>query len=129
MVKTCDETPEPSEAWYSNQQSLVMVLLLLAAAISLPHFRTLNDMFPSTHPAIVALLSGFIVTLVVYLPMKYADSKYALSSAILIGLLVAEFLVYGAPKDLPAPVLISFFFFMFYYGRAESDHLWPKSYK
>jgi hypothetical protein len=42
-----------------------------------------------------------------------------------VGMLVAEFCVYGAPCSFPAPVAIAFFFFMFYYGFEEADHLWP----
>ena len=61
--------------------------------------------------------------------MRYADPKYALSNAVLVGLLVAEFTIYGAPFDYPAPVAVSFFIFMYTYGREEAPYLWPKGYE
>ena len=75
------------------------------------------------------IIAGSIVTAVTYGPMKFAEPKYAFSNAMLLGLLVAEFVVYGAPYQFPAPVAISFFFFMFSYGNEEATHLWPKEYK
>ena len=116
-------------AWFSNRKTLVVLMIVLASSMSLPYFRKLNDWYPQTHPALLALLAGVFVTSVVYVPMQYGDAKYAFSNAVLLGLLVAEFVVYGAPFDFPAPVALSFFFFMFYWGREEADHLWPPGYK
>ena len=44
------------------------------------------------------------------------------------GLLTAEFCAYGAPIGFPTPVVISFYFFMFYIGESEAEHLWPLTY-
>lgn len=112
-------------AWYSNHRTLMVLFVVLGSSLSLPYFRKLNDWLPYTHPALLALVGGVITTIVTYLPMKYADPKYAFSNAVLVGLLVAEFTVYGAPFNFPAPVAISFFFFMYFYGREEAQHLWP----
>jgi hypothetical protein len=114
--------------WYQSSKIPLMYLVVLAASMSLPYFRKLNKIFPYTHPGLVAILSGVIVTLLTYGPMRYADPKYAFSNALLAGMLVAEFNVYGAPYDFPAPVAISFFFFMFAYGREEATELWPRTY-
>lgn len=117
---------QPEGKWYKDESVLLVILVVLGSSLTLPYFRVFNDMFPTTHPAIVALLNGLIVTIAFYGPMRYADKKYALSDAVLLGLLVAEFTVYGAPFDMPAPVAISFFMFMYMYGREEAPHLWPE---
>ncbi len=124
MVET-----EGSAEWYSNNRTMLVLMIVLASALSLPYFRKLQDWFPTNHPALSALMAGVLVTILTYGPMRYADGKYAFSNAILLGLLVAEFVVYGAPFDFPAPVAISFFFFMYMYGREEAEHLWPRDYK
>jgi hypothetical protein len=118
-----------SEIWYENHKTVLVLLLVLAASLTLPYFRVLNDYYPNAPPALVAVLAGAIVAVVVYLPMRYGSPKYALSNAMLVGMLVAEFCVYGAPCTFPAPVAIAFFFFMFYYGFEEADHLWPANKK
>lgn len=114
--------------WFSNRKTLVVLMVVLAASLSLPYFRKLNDWYPQTHPALLAIVAGIIVTVLSYPPMLYADPKYSFSSAVLLGLLTSEFVVYGAPMYFPPPLAISFFFFMFYYGRDEADHLWPSAY-
>lgn len=114
--------------WYNNTRTALVLLIILASALSMPYFRMLQEMFPERHPALVALLAGVMITLFTYPMMRFADPKFALSNAILLGLLVAEFVVYGAPYDFPAPIAISFFYFMYLYGRAESEHLWPENY-
>ena len=125
------EAPEitEDEVWYNNTRTALVLMIVLASALSMPYFRRLQDLFPRHHPALLALFSGLIVSVLTYPPMRFADPKYAFSNAVLLGLLVAEFVVYGAPYDFPAPIAIAFFFFMYLYGRAESEHLWPKSYK
>ena len=115
--------------WYNNTRTALVLLIVLATALSMPYFRRIQDMFPRHHPALIALFSGMVVTGLTYPVMRFADPKYAFSNAVLLGLLIAEFVVYGAPYDFPAPIAISFFFFMYLYGRAESEHLWPKTYK
>lgn len=131
MVATNDyETKQPDDgAWYSNNRTALALLVISASAMSLPYFRKFQDWFPNSHPAFSAILAGIIVTVVTYPPMRLADPKYAFSNAVLLGLLVAEFVVYGAPFDFPTPVALSFFFFMYTFGREESDHLWPDTYK
>jgi hypothetical protein len=124
-----DKGSDIDESWYQNNKVPLMYLVVLMSSMSLPYFRKLNLWLPHVHPALVSLLAGLIVTVITYGPMRYTDPKYALSNALLLGLLVAEFAVYGAPKDFPAPVAISFFFFMFSYGNEEADHLWPPEYK
>lgn len=121
-----EDTPTP---WFQNAKSLLVIMLVLGSALSLPYFRKLIHWFPNHHPGLLALIAGVIVAMVTYPPMRFADPKYALSNSILLGLLVAEFVVYGAPFDFPAPVAISFFFFMYSYGYAEAKHLWPESYQ
>jgi uncharacterized membrane protein len=110
-------------------QMAIVLLTTLAAGLSLPYFRKFNELFPTTHPAFIALLSGILVSVLTYAPMRLADRKFAFSNAILLGLLVAEFVVYGAPFNFPAPVALSFFFFMFFYGREEATLLWPQTYE
>ena len=117
------------ENWYENNRIPLMYLVVLASSMSLPYFRKLNEWLPNVHPGVVALLAGTIVTVLTYGPMKFTDPKYAFSNALLLGLLVAEFVVYGAPKHFPAPVAIAFFFFMYSYGLEEAPHLWPPQYK
>ena len=121
-------TSPDKEQWYQNNKIPLLYLVVLAASMSLPYFRKLNDLLPRVHPGLVAVLAGVIITVLTYGPMRYADPKMAFSHALLLGLLVSEFVVYGAPFHFPAPVAISFFFFMFSYGVEESDHLWPKCY-
>lgn len=117
---------DPSgDTWIENRKTLMVLMIVLGSSLSLPYFRQLNVVFPHLHAALVACMAGVIVTLATYLPMAYADSKYAFSNAVLLGLLVAEFAVYGAPTEYPAPVVISFFFFMYFMGRNDADHLWP----
>jgi hypothetical protein len=125
MVESNGKDAVDDAAWFSNRRTLVVLMIVLASSMSLPYFRKLNEWYPQVHPALLALVAGFFVTVVVYAPMQYGDAKYAFSNAVLLGLLVAEFVVYGAPFDFPAPVALSFFFFMFYWGREEADHLWP----
>jgi len=117
------------EVWITNKRRVVLFSLVLLSSLALPYFRALNDALPNTHPAFVALLSGLIISALVYFPMKYADPKYGFSHAVMMGLLTAEFTAYGAPLGFPTPVVISFFFFMFYVGESEADHLWPPTYK
>ena len=119
---------EGGATWYTNTRTLLVLLIVLGSSLSLPFFRKLLDWFPGYHPAFSAIVSGCIVTAVTYPPMRFADKKYAFSNAVLLGLLVAEFVIYGAPFDFPAPVAISFFFFMYMFGREEADHLWPEEY-
>jgi len=126
MVEITDSTLNETY----NKKVVIILTIVLASSLSLPYFRKLNDVFfPTVHPALLALISGLMVTAFAYLPLRFADPKYAFSSAVLIGLLVAEFSVYGAPFDFPLPVAVSFFFFMFYYGYAEASHLWPQQYQ
>lgn len=120
---------EGSVTWYSNTRTLMVLMIILASSLSLPYFRKLLDWFPGHHPAMHAIVAGLIITVITYPPMRYADRKYAFSNAVLLGLLVAEFVIYGAPFDFPAPVAISFFFFMYLFGREEAEHLWPDEYK
>lgn len=116
------------EVWLTNRKRVILFLLVLLSSLSLPYFRSLNDALPKTHPAIVAILSGLIVTALTYFPAVYVDKRYAISHAVLLGLLVAEFTVYGSPIGFPTPVVMSFFFFMFYVGESEADALWPPYY-
>ena len=114
--------------WYENAKAFFVMLIVFASCLSLPYFRKLNDYFPSWHPAFAALVSGVIVTVLTYPPMRLADRKYAFSNSILLGLLVAEVNIYGAPFSFPAPILISFFAFMYYIGRQDADNLFPDTY-
>ena len=125
---TGDVASEPTAVWYSDEKQVLVILIILAAALTLPYFRDFNIRFTETHPAILALLGGFITAVALYLPMRYADPKFAFSNAVLIGLLVAEFNVYGALSEFPAPVVVAFFFFMYLYGRNEAEHMWPTEY-
>jgi hypothetical protein len=111
--------------WYENQKTFLLILLIFVAALSLPYFRIINDALPNTHPVVVALGAGVFVTAMMYLPMHYINSKYALSSSVLFGILVAEFCVFGAPCHFPAPIVIALFFFIFYHAYEEREHLWP----
>lgn len=125
-LETTDEVTE--EVWITNRRRVILFMLVLLSALSLPYFRALNDIFSNVHPAFVALLAGLIVTAITFFPAKYADDKYGFSHAVLLGLLTAEFTVYGSPVGFPTPVVLSFFFFMFYVGEQEANELWPKSY-
>lgn len=114
--------------WYNNWKFVLSIFIVLASAFTLPLYRNLNNYFIDKHPALLALFSGMIAAFMTYLPLLVLDPKYSLSDAILIGLLVAEFNVYGAPLDLPAPVVVSFFVFMYTIGRDEANFLWPTTY-
>ena len=114
------------EVWISNSKRVILFTLVLLTSLSLPYFRVLNDY--NVHPALVSVLSGFIIMLLTYLPAKYADEQFGLSHALLLGLLVAEFTVYGSPIGFPTPMVISFFFFMFYIGESEAADLRPPAY-
>ena len=129
LKKELDEaTTEGQEVWITNRRRVILFMLVFMASLTLPYFRSLNEFFPNTHPAFVALLSGLVVASLCYLPARYADEKFGFSHAVLLGLLVAEFTVYGSPIGFPTPVVISFFFFMFYVGESEAAILWPKTY-
>ena len=125
-LETVDD--EAEEVWITNRRRVILFMLVLLSALSLPYFRALNDTFVNVHPAFIALLAGLIVTAVTFFPAKYADDKYGFSHAVLLGLLAAEFTVYGSPIGFPTPVVLSFFFFMFYVGEQEAVDLWPKTY-
>lgn len=120
---------DKEETWITNRKRVIMYLVVFIATMSLPYFRYFNEVFPKTHPAIIAVLNGVIATVVSYFPMIYADPTYGFAHAIMIGLLVAEFTTYGAPIGFPTPVVISFFVFMFAIGESEADHLWPCTYE
>ena len=126
---TVTKESSDDKLWFQNVKSAVAIMVVLASALSLPYFRKFQEWFPHSHPAFSAILAGVMVAIISYPPMRYADKKYAFSSATLLGLLVAEFVVYGAPYEFPSIVAISFFFFMYYYGNSEKEHLWPDSYK
>jgi hypothetical protein len=111
--------------WFEKPQAVLLLIAVLASSLSLPYFRALNDRLPDLHPARASLLAGLVVGLLTFPVMWYADNKFAESNSTLLGLLVAEFVVYGAPCEFPPPVVISFFLFMFYMGREEAEHLWP----
>lgn len=117
------------DVWVTNRKRVVLFLVVLGTSLVLPYFRKLNDMMPNVHPVWCALLAGIITTVVTYLPVVYADSKYGFSSAVLLGLLVAEFAVYGAPIGFPSPIMISFMLYMFYIGESEAEHLFPEKKK
>lgn len=117
-----------SEPWWDSHKRILMLVVVLLASLSLPYFRYLNTNFPNVHPAVLACIAGGFVTMLIYLPMRWTDEKFAFSHAVLAGLLVAEFCVYGAPLDV-RPVAIAFFFFMFFYGVEEANHLWPSNYE
>ena len=118
---------EENEIWFNNRKKVALFILACAVSLAVPYFRKFNEMWPHVHPVWPSILAGVIVALVTYFPAKYADSKYGFSHAVLMGLLVSEFCVYGAPKGLvSSPVLISFFLYMFYIGESEADHLWPE---
>lgn len=104
----------------------LILMVVFAASMSLPYFRWFNTTFVDLHPGLAALASGVLATAATYPALRFADEKYAFSSALLIGLLVAEFSVYGAPLEFPGPVVVAFFFFMFFMGYEEAAHLWPK---
>ena len=123
-----DCTTSAEEVWITNKRRVVMFAIVLMSAMSLPYFRAMNDYFPLIHPGLIAVLSGLIVMFLTYFPMRWADPVYGFSHALMMGLLVAEFTAYGAPIGFPTPVVISFFFFMFYIGESEASHLWPKTY-
>lgn len=114
-----------AEMWYENHKTLLLVLVVLSAALSMPYFRILNDNLMEIHPALVSIIAGIIIILASYLPLRYVSEKFAFSNAVLLGLIVAKFSVYGAPCNFPAPLLIAFFFFMFFFGYEEREHLWP----
>jgi hypothetical protein len=121
-----DSEDKLGDIWITNRRRVVLFFLVLVSSLSLPYFRKLNEIFPNAQPAFPAILAGIIVTCATYLPARYVDEKYALSHAALLGMLVAEFVVYGAPLGFPTPVVISFFYFMFYIAESEADALWPK---
>lgn len=116
------------EIWITNRKRIILFLLVLLSALSLPYFRSLNDALPKVHPALIAMISGAIVTALTYFPAVYVDKRFAVSHAVLLGLLVAEFTVYGSPIGFPTPVVLSFFFFMFYVGESEAADLWPAAF-
>lgn len=117
--------------WYFDENTIIMLLVVGATAVSLPMYRRLNDALPHVHPGAVAVIASFIAGMLALPFMMYADPKYGISSAVLLGLLVGEFVVYGAPLkgEIIAPVAVSFFFFMFLYGLQEAAHLWPENYE
>lgn len=106
-------------------QEYGVLLIVTMIGLLLPYTRTINNLLPELPPAVTAIISGFLAFLVTYLPFTFVDKKYALSDATLVGLLVAEFAVYGGTIGATALVPLSFFLFMFSYGRDEADHLWP----
>lgn len=127
MVNDSVSKKDAEEAWYDNSRTVIVLLTILASAVSLPYFFKLQTMVPTAHPVLPAIAAGVIVALVTFPPMRFADPKYALSNSVLLGLLVAEFNIYGAPYEFPAPIAIAFFFFMYLFGRGEAAHLWPEN--
>lgn len=122
-----DSESKLGEIWITNRRRIILFALVFLSSLSLPYFRKLNEIWPHTHPVWPALLAGVIVAVLTYIPAKLVDENYGFSHAVLLGLLVSEFTVYGAPLGFPTPVVISFFFFMFYIGESEADALWPSN--
>jgi hypothetical protein len=73
---------EGEEVWITNKRRVILFSLVLLSSLALPYFRALNDALPNVHPAFTALISGLIITALVYFPMKYADPKYGFSHAL-----------------------------------------------
>lgn len=121
------ETEE--DAVSHNLKSLLSNLVIVTCSLSIPFFRVLSDWFPGQHPVFAALLAGLFISIVTYPAMLLADHKFALSNAVLLGLLVSEFTIYGAPYGYSSPLTVTFFLFMYYMGREEAEHLWPESYE
>lgn len=85
-----EDTSHPHK-WFKDGHSLVKILLVLLALLSLPYFSAFSgSILPHIHPALSALLSGVIVNQAVYPSMRGAGLTYA----VLLGLLVAEFVAY-----------------------------------
>lgn len=109
---------------YYNTNVLLGALITLVASCSQVPLHWIEPIIKKfvTHSAFVALVNGFIVALVTYIPLQYVSSKNALSSCILLGLLVAKLTVFGNEGFLPGLSLIGFFFLMYYSVLEESEH-------
>ena len=109
---------------YYNTNVLLGALITLVASCSQVPLHWIEPIIKKfvTHNAFVALVNGLIIALVTYIPLQYVSSKNALSSCILLGLLVAKLTVYGNKGFLPGLSLIGFFFLMYYSVLEESEH-------
>lgn len=117
--------------WYYDPRSVILIITILAVAITLPAWRLLNDTFEWMHPALAAIIGGAITTLLVYPICSWADATYGLSTAVLLGLVSASFTVYGAPLrgEVVAPLIIAFYAFHVFFGYTEAEHLDPPLYR
>ena len=113
----------PGIKYYNHKVFLGILITLFASCAQVPLYwiePSIKSMVK--HEAWVALINGIIVTLLTYMPLQYVNSKKALSSSLLLGLLVAELTIYGNKGFLPGLSLIGFFFLMYYSALEESEH-------
>ena len=113
----------PGIKYYNHKVFLGILITLFASCAQVPLYWIEPPIKSLVkHNAWVALINGIIVTLLTYIPLQYVNTKKALSSSVLLGLLVAELTIYGNKGFLPGLSLIGFFFLMYYSALEESEH-------
>lgn len=89
-----------------------MLLVRLNVGNFAPHFKAL------VYGTIAAITSWVLMTYVPFLNTEFN----APGKSVLLGLLVAELMVFGASEKIPSIAQITFFLFMYTYGLSELSH-------
>ncbi len=117
---------EPGISKYHHVGLIVPISAAIFPFVISPLFKR----FERHHHIITALLLGVATALFAYVLMRFVpgliETQYRLNKAVLLGLLVAEIMIFTFPKGdwddrmLSAPVL-SFFLFMYLFGISEIE--------
>ena len=117
--------------WYLDPKSIILIFTIIVTSLSLPAWRLFNDTYEWMHPALGAIIGGAFTTLLIFPICAWADNKFGLSTAVLLGLITASFTVYGAPLrgEVVAPLIIAFYAFHVFFAYAEAESVWPPLYE
>ena len=94
---------EPGFGIYHRTGIVVPLALAIFAPIAIV------SRIPSKSPVVRALVSGVLVALISYVALGFIDPMNRLEKCAILGLLVAEFAIFGTSKKIPSMLNIAFF--------------------
>jgi uncharacterized membrane protein len=107
-----------------NAHSLSLLILVIMVVSSAQHlFAKIPSFANSEYPTgIMAVLAGTIVSLIVFLPVKYLyagptgmSNNQVISLSVLMGIIVSYFMVFEIRPGLPSISALALMVFMFYH--------------
>jgi len=105
---------------FGRYHHIGLIVPLLAALSPMLLSRLAFEGLPQS---INALIAGTLIFALTYILMTVVpglnNEVQPLGKAILLGLLVAEFMVFSASLKMPSIVNITFYLFMYFYGLAD----------